>query len=81
MLIAGLEEQTRELMSIIEGKDNEIGGLKAKLEGVCPMGLLEECQDRYNQMMNKSKNTEKMLENKVATLEKDLAMAKIVKEG
>ncbi len=55
--------------------------MKAKLEGVCPMGLLEECQDRYNQMMNKSKNTEKMLENKVATLEKDLAMAKIVKEG
>ena len=42
------------------------------------MSLLQESQDRYHQMITKSKATEKMMENKVAELEKEISMLKLV---
>ena len=61
---------------LVAGKNTKISNLKVKLEGVVSMSLLKESQDRYQQMVTRSKATEKHLFGKITTLEKELAMAR-----
>jgi hypothetical protein len=68
VVIATLEQNVWELENMISNKNDEVGGLKQKLEGVCPVALLKESQDRHQQMMTRYKATEQNLENKVAEL-------------